>query len=289
MAFEGAAIVSTRNGSNPVTGWRQDLAADESIGLSITGLTTLPASYDWEMVGRPEGSAAGGAGPEPVSLGTSSTASFTVDNDSGPFPTDGTYIVHCTLNAGSPTQTVLTIGLARLNSRTTPDGRPLRKLGGGEVDEDTSVANRQQGYATMLDRWLGLGTGGGATGATGPTGPSGPAGPSGPPGPGLATIPINAYAVAARTLTTADLSALGTDTYATTVTVTLPSDSSVTIPVGSFGYVEQLGAGAVTFASDGTSVIQSPLNYKTTATQYVMIMWMKTAANTYTLVGRLLP
>lgn len=86
-----------------------------------------------------------------------------------------------------------------------------------------------------------------------------------------------------------DIGALGTDTYPTTVTVTLPQDSAVAIPVGSFGYVEQLGAGKVTFASDGTSVIECPLNYKSTAEQYVMVMWMKTAANTYTLVGRLLP
>jgi len=287
VTFEGAAIVSTRNGNNPVTGWRQDLAADESIGLSITGLTTLPASYDWEMVGRPEGSAAGGAGPEPVSMGTSSTASFTVDDDSGPFPTDGTYIVHCTLNAGSPTQTVLTVGLARLNPQTTPDGRPLRKLGGGEVDEDTSVPNRKQGYATMLNRWLGLGTGGGG-GATGPTGPTGPTGATGPSGAIATTIPINAYAVAARTLTTDDVLALGTDTYGSAVAVTLPNDGAVDIPVGSFGYVEQLGTGNVTFMSDGTSVIQAPLGYATTAEQYVMIMWMKTAANTYCLVGRLI-
>lgn len=97
------------------------------------------------------------------------------------------------------------------------------------------------------------------------------------------------YAVAARTLTTTDIAALDTDTYPTDVTVTLPRDSAVAIPVGSFGYVEQLGAGNVTFASDGTSVIRAPYGYETTATQYVMIMWMKTAPNTYTLVGRLLP
>jgi hypothetical protein len=56
-----------------------------------------------------------------------------------------------------------------LSAFTTPDGRPLRKIGAGEVDEDTSVANRAQGYATMLDRWLGLiqaGGGGGVGGGT---------------------------------------------------------------------------------------------------------------------------
>jgi hypothetical protein len=99
-----------------------------------------------------------------VSLGTSATASFVVDTD-GVYPVDGTYIVHCVLNAGSPSQAIITVGLARLASVATADGRPLRKLGAGEVNEDTSVANRLQGYATMLDRWLTLlaaGNGGGA-------------------------------------------------------------------------------------------------------------------------------
>jgi hypothetical protein len=165
--FENVHITSTRNGSNPITGWRQDIASGETIGLSLTN-TAGVNSYAWLMVGRPEGSAAGGAGPEPVSLGTSSTASFVVDTD-GAYPVDGTYIVHCVLNAGSPSQAIITVGLARLATVTTADGRPLRKLGASEVNEDTSVASRKQGYATMLDRWLTLiaaGGGGGGGGAS---------------------------------------------------------------------------------------------------------------------------
>ena len=88
---------------------------------------------------------------------------------------------------------------------------------------------------------------------------------------------------------TADVYALDTDNFATAVTVTLPQDSSVTIAVGAFGYVEQVGVGKVTFASDGTSVIQSALGYLSIGTRYSTVMWMKTAANTYTLTGRLSP
>jgi hypothetical protein len=86
-----------------------------------------------------------------------------------------------------------------------------------------------------------------------------------------------------------DVYALDTDNYATAVTVTLPKDVSVTIAVGAFGYVEQIGAGKVTFASDGVSVIQSALGYLSIGTQYSTVMWIKVAANTYSLTGRLTP
>ena len=88
---------------------------------------------------------------------------------------------------------------------------------------------------------------------------------------------------------TGDIYALGTDNYATAITVTLPQDTSVTIAIGAFGYVEQIGAGKVTFASDGISIIQSALGYLSIGTQYSTIMWMKVAANTYSLTGRLTP
>ena len=88
---------------------------------------------------------------------------------------------------------------------------------------------------------------------------------------------------------TADIYAKDTDNYATAVTVTLPRDSSVTIPIGAFGYVEQIGAGKVTFASDGVSVINSALGYKSIGTQFSTVMWMKDAANTFSLTGRLSP
>ena len=88
---------------------------------------------------------------------------------------------------------------------------------------------------------------------------------------------------------TADVYAMGRDNYATAVTVTLPRDAALTIATGAFGYVEQIGAGKVTFASDGTSVIHSALGYLSIGTQYSTVMWVKTASNTFALIGRLTP
>jgi hypothetical protein len=154
MAFNNVQIVSTRNGSTPITGWRQDLAIGDVLSLSLTD-TTGVSSYRWELVGRPEGSMAGGPGPEPILLSTGATAGFNVDDDSGMIR-DGTYTVHCTLNGGAPTETIIKVGMARLYPGLSLNGLPLRKLAAGETDEDTSNALIRQGYATMLNRWLGI-------------------------------------------------------------------------------------------------------------------------------------
>lgn len=158
MAFEGVNIRSVKTppggGGGTQIGWRQDLNAGDVLVLSLTS-TVGVSSYRWLLVGRPEGSNAGGAGPEPVLLGTGATASFTVDSDpgGGSLPTDGTYIIHCVVNGGSPTETVITVGMARLNAATI-DGLALRFLGGFEVFEDTSDPNVKQGWTTMLNRLL---------------------------------------------------------------------------------------------------------------------------------------
>lgn len=153
MAFESVQIRSTRNGGTPINGYRQDLVIADLMGLSLTDIVGV-SSFRWELVGRPEGSSAGGAGPEPIFLSTSSTASFTVDSDAG-FRKDGTYVVQCVINGGSPTETRKSADLIRLSGSTLADGRVLRKLGGFEsVNEDTSVAATIQGWATMLNRWL---------------------------------------------------------------------------------------------------------------------------------------
>lgn len=154
MAFSNVQIVSTRNGIAPITGWRQDLAIGDVIAMQLTD-TTGVSSFRWELVGRPEGSLAGGSGPEPILLSTGATAGFTVDDDSVMIR-DGTYIVHCTLNGGAPTDTVISVGLARLVPGLSFNGLPLRKLGGFESLEDTQDTLTKQGWAKMLDRWLGV-------------------------------------------------------------------------------------------------------------------------------------
>lgn len=153
MAFETVQIRSTKTPpGSVVTGWRQDLAVGDVLVFSLTSNVGV-SSFRWSLIGRPEGSVAGGAGPEPCSLGTGATASFTVDSDAG-FAKDGTYIVECIINEGSPSETRKTVGVARLSGLETADGRVLRMMGGFETSEDTADAQVRQGYNKMLERWL---------------------------------------------------------------------------------------------------------------------------------------
>lgn len=152
MAFETVLIHSTRNGGTPINGYRQDLVIGDVIALTLSSSINV-SSYQWWILGRPEGSVAGGAGPEPINLGTSSGASFTVDSDAS-YPKDGSYIVACQVNINTPTETMITGELVRLSGLTTPDGRALRMLGAFEVNQDTSAPSVNQGWATMMNRWL---------------------------------------------------------------------------------------------------------------------------------------
>lgn len=170
MAFSGVQIRSTRNGVSLVTGYRDDLAIADVVGVQLTP-TKGVASYRWELIGRPEGSVAGGPGPEPVLLGTGATASFTVDDDSM-FPRDGTYTVRCTLNAGVPTQTAIHVILARVTGHTISGGRKLRKVGAFEtLGDDTSVNTSAQGWANQVNRAVqfAIENAGGGGGGGGPT------------------------------------------------------------------------------------------------------------------------
>ncbi len=168
------AIVSTRNGTGSTSGYREDLVSGDLVALSLSSLVGV-TNVRWELVGRPEGSAAGGAGPEPVLLSVATTASFTVDSDAGSFKTDGTYVVQATINPGSPGETRVRVILCRLAGIAIPGPgggvRTLRKLGGFEQLEDTSVITILLGWATQLNRWLeavrGLVAGGGGGGGTG--------------------------------------------------------------------------------------------------------------------------
>lgn len=165
MSFESVQIRSSLNGIDPVTGWRQDVSQGDLVSMSLTDSTNV-TSRQWWLVGRPEGSGAGGAGPEPINLGTGARASFTVDSDGPMAYLDGTYIVHCVINPGSTSEATIKVGLSRLTGLLDPNGLPLRKLGGYEVDEDTNEPNTKQGWLKMLNRWLGylaFTSGGGGT------------------------------------------------------------------------------------------------------------------------------
>lgn len=158
MAFETVGIISRRNGSTPITGYREDLAPGDVVGLSLSSMTGV-SSVRWRLVGRPEFSAAGGAGPEPVLLANAPTSSFTVDTDSGSVGLDGTYKVEATINPGSEGEvrkTVIVCRLSGLSITGLSGARHLRKLACFEALEDTSIATVLQGWATQLNRWLEL-------------------------------------------------------------------------------------------------------------------------------------
>ena len=146
MAFSSVTIQLSKNGDAGQSQWRQDLTLSNIITCSLSS-TVGVSTYRWRIIGRPEGSGAGGGGPEPIALGNSASASFTVDQL-------GTYIVECLLNGGAPDATILTGGCAILESIHDPDGRALRLLGPFETDEDNSDPTVDQGQDKMLNRWL---------------------------------------------------------------------------------------------------------------------------------------
>lgn len=158
MAFSSVTILFSKNGDAGQSGWRQDITPGNTIACSLSS-TIGVSTYRWRLTGRPEGSSAGGGGPEPIALGNTSWCSFTAD-------VHGTYIVECLVNGGAPDATILTGGCAILESITAPGGLPLRLLGPNETDEDISDPTVNQGQDKMLNRWLRLieagGVGGGA-------------------------------------------------------------------------------------------------------------------------------
>jgi hypothetical protein len=146
MGFQSATLQFSRNGDASVAEWRQDLAVNDVVTVSLTD-NVGANSYIWRLVGRPEGSAAGGPGPEPRYLGTAQVASFTVD-------VVGTYIVQCIVNGGAPDALAIGGGVAILESFLAPGNRPLRLLGPGESNEDVFDPMVVQGWIKMLNRWL---------------------------------------------------------------------------------------------------------------------------------------
>ena len=146
MGFQSATLQFSRNGDTAVARWRQDLAINDVVTVSLTDNVGVNSRI-WRLIGRPEGSAAGGPRPEPRYLGTAQVASFTVD-------TLGTYIIQCLVNGGAPDALAISGGVAILESFLAPGNRPLRLLGPGESNEDIYDPMVVQGWIKMLNRWL---------------------------------------------------------------------------------------------------------------------------------------
>src|SRR5215831_3372199 len=157
MAFENVQIITTLNGINPVTGYREDLAIGDVVSAALTPSPGSITSVRWELGGRPAYSAAGGAGPEPIFLALAPVSSFVVDSDAGGVKRDGTYKLVATINPGTPSETRKTVILARLSGIVIniPGGgtRGLRKTAGFEELEDTKDPTIFQGYSTQENFW----------------------------------------------------------------------------------------------------------------------------------------
>ena len=72
-------------------------------------------------------------------------------------------------------------------------------------------------------------------------------------------------------------------------TVTIPPNSSVAYPIGTTLQVAQLGAGKVTFAAGSGVTINSAGGLKSIGAQYAAATLIQTAANTWLLIGSLIP
>lgn len=96
---------------------------------------------------------------------------------------------------------------------------------------------------------------------------------------------VNAQTGTAYTLAATDVGMLVTLNNASAITLTVPQDSDVTIPVGASGAIMALGAGQVTVAAgSGATLRVSGLTAKSRA-QYSRIAWQKIAANTFVIWG----
>jgi hypothetical protein len=146
MNFAFSTVQLSRNGDVAVANWRQDCGAGDVITAALS-YTVGIVSYRWRLIGRPEGSGAGGVGPEPLYLGSSASAAFTVD-------IPGTYMIECLVNGGSPDATIIVGGVAYPETFTNPLGLLLRLLGPGETDQDNADPQVAQGWIKMLNRWL---------------------------------------------------------------------------------------------------------------------------------------
>lgn len=103
---------------------------------------------------------------------------------------------------------------------------------------------------------------------------------------------INAQSSTTYTLVLADGSAAGgnpliTLSNASAITCTVPPNSSVAFPIGTQVDAIQQGAGKVTFAQGAGVTINSLAGNKSINGQYVGVSLVKTATDTWTLMGNL--
>ena len=127
----------------------------------------------------------------------------------------------------------------------------------------------------------------GASGLTGPTGPQGEVGPTGmgATGPqGTGYLALIKTLTSSYTPTAADLGYYIRMNNSSAATITLVSDSTEAIPVGTTFIVGQVNTGGVTFAAGAGATIHSP-GQLTIALQWGKVAVFKVAANTWEIDG----
>jgi len=95
---------------------------------------------------------------------------------------------------------------------------------------------------------------------------------------------INTQTGTSYTLLATDENKLVLCSNASAISVTVPSDSSATIPIGYITHVHQEGAGQVTLVPDTGVTLLYATSLKT-RTRYSSLSVMKTASNTFQVVG----
>lgn len=110
----------------------------------------------------------------------------------------------------------------------------------------------------------------------------------GPQGTSGALLPyeINAQTGTSYTLATSDMGKLITMNNANAITLTVPQNSVVSIPVGTQIAFTQMGAGQITVAGSGLATIRSATTFKTRS-QYSTCSLVKVAYNEWLLLGDL--
>lgn len=126
----------------------------------------------------------------------------------------------------------------------------------------------------------------GPAGATGPQGPTGAQGVQGPPGGSVLSVKT---ITANYTLTEDDTNnTLIRVNSSSLVTVTVPSDSTATFPVGTQIMISRNGLGGVTIAAAASVTIDSPDSFSINK-QYGKVAVIKTSANHWEIEGNLAP
>jgi hypothetical protein len=101
------------------------------------------------------------------------------------------------------------------------------------------------------------------------------------------TLPFNAQTGTTYTLVATDAGDVVTLTNGSAITVTVPTNASVAFPIGTQITLAQMGAGKVTVAGAAGVTVYSADSYLSLRTQYSSGTLIKTATNTWLLIGDL--